>query len=300
MRIASNVPEGHMIQRMPYPVMIKKYPCKYFIKLNTGKTIYFTGVRSTDDIRLKQFSCVVKDRSEDAYVLAPTLTDTDRETTLILIQLEKNQEVLSLQQSCLFDFFHWNDTNDGTFIAGLAYNFPEIYTYEAGILRLYVSTEKEGCVLLDTGYYQVKWSTVEYHSLPAYAEYSPCALKKYGTFVLHAATKTWANDSAQSYIHPATRFVIDSRNVIFINNLMDLSEITEFLKNGNIPSDVVIIWASEDPEDVDFVEDMVKGYVLATTQFHHYIFIGFTYLRTVKMRTFVTAENLKKITAQQQ
>lgn len=299
MRIATNIPEGRIIKYLPSMVIIKNYPCRHCIKLNSGKTIFFTGVKSVRDIRHMQFSCVAKTRSEDTYVLAPTL-NSDRETTLILLQLEPSQELLSFQQRCLFDFFHWNETRSGTLIAGLAANFPEIYSSDIELLRLNVSTEHKDSCIMDTGYYTIQYDKVEYHMFPHYEEYSTLNLRQIGQFSMHIATDAWKNNAARSYAHPATRFVIDSRNVIFINNKMDLDEISTFLQNENIPSDVVIIWASEEFDAVDCFEEMVKGYVSATTQFRHYIFIGFPYVRTLAIRNYVTRENLKKLTASQQ
>lgn len=293
MQIATNIPDETRVRSLRSPIMIKKYPCTHFIKVKSGKTFYFTGIRSIDDIVSREFSCVAKSRSEDAYVLAPML-NSNRETTLIIIQLNPKQELLSLQQNCLFDFFHWNDTLNGTIIAGLAYDFPEIFTNDVSTLRLFISEEKEESTLLETGYYNIHYSKVDYHPLPKYPEYSIFSLKRYGLFTMHATNSYWTVDSSRFYMHPATRFVINSLNVIFINKEMEPEDISKFLMNGNIPSDVVIIWASEDPTALDSFEEMVKGYVYATPKFHHYIFIGFPYQRTVEMRTFVTTQNIKK------
>lgn len=286
MRFSTNITEMYQIKELPDYVFVgEKWRCKYLVETPAGTKVYFSNIKKSSDIYNMQFTAAAMIRSEDTYVLTPDTLGMDRASILIGIDIG-DTEVLSTQQACLFDFYHYNSEKHQ--IIALARDFPEVYCGMVTLLKVNVAKNSSDAIRETGYYYATSQAEVNYERYPSYAEYCELSLASSGSFIMHGQYIRRRDGSY--YLRPATKFVINRDNIIIVNNYLEMIDIWDFLHNSKIPSDVSIIWANP-----DLAEEALERFLSNATRYYNYIFIGYDYNRTIQLRTKAMVHNCKVV-----
>ena len=259
-----------IIEHLDTPELVDKYQCRFRIKTEAGTQIYFTNVECKGDIELKNFTCIAKLNRSDTYVLAPDTIDQERLSYLIIFVYQNNHKFVGIKQRILFDFY--THCPQYTQIVALGRDFPE--TFDSTEYIMSVHTEYKDVVydilIRRTNRFDIQCNGYHSRGFVMFGQY---------TQLMHSA------DMQRPLLHPITKFVIDSDNVIFVPEGMTNKEICDFLNLDEIPQGVAIHWLSDvRMTRMIYIETILRKLKRDNRHKVKFILLGFDYLFTAYTR----------------